>query len=160
MVNGSCFKAAALVEIAMDDQCSEPLHRSRRAKASDLACVSDPTSVQSVTWFYKVNTASAIIMRGPGSRPSLLFKLVVPATAIFAITVLALIAVIFSDPRAPLAQFLDRHGNTLLLAEFVVVIVLSLLAMTVDRIQTLRGRNRGSEQSQTSGETDMNQTDF
>ncbi|MFN9720008.1 MAG: hypothetical protein ACK58L_15020 [Planctomycetota bacterium] len=77
-------------------------------------------------------------MRGPGSKPSLLFKLVVPSTAVFAMTVLALIAVVFSDPRAPVARFLDRHGNALLLAEFVVVIVLSMLAMTVDRIQTIR----------------------
>ncbi len=34
----------------------------------------------------------------------------------FAITVLALIAVVFSDPRAPVAKFLDRHGDSLLLA--------------------------------------------
>ena len=77
-------------------------------------------------------------MRGPGSKPSLLFQLVIPATAVFAVTVLSMIAIVFSDPRAPVAQFLDRHGNRLLAAEFAVVIVLSLLAMTVDRIQTLR----------------------
>jgi hypothetical protein len=86
-------------------------------------------------------------MRGPGSKPSLLFKLVIPATAIFAITILALIAVLFSDPRAPVAKFLDRHGDTLLLAEFVVVIVLSLLAMTVDRIQILRDQKQPGEMS-------------
>ena len=78
------------------------------------------------------------VMRGPGSKPSLLFQLVIPATAVFAVTVLSMIAIVFSDPRAPVAQFLDRHGNRLLAAEFAVVIVLSLLAMTVDRIQTLR----------------------
>ncbi len=77
-------------------------------------------------------------MRGPGSRPSLLFQLIIPATAIFCVTILSLIAVVFSDPRAPIAQFLNRHGNTLLIAEFVVVIVLSLLAMIMDRRQSLR----------------------
>lgn len=77
-------------------------------------------------------------MRGPGSKPSLLFQLVVPATAIFVITVLSLIAVLFSDQQAPLAKLLNRHGNTLLTAELVVILVLSLLAMTVDRIQTLK----------------------
>ena len=61
-------------------------------------------------------------MRGPGSKPSLLFQLVIPATAVFVITILSLIAVVFSDPRAPLAQLLNRHGNTLLVGEFVVVI--------------------------------------
>jgi hypothetical protein len=84
----------------------------------------------------------AAAMRGPGSKPSLLFQLVVPATAVFAVTVLSMIAIVFSDPRAPVAQWLDRHGNRLLAAEFVVVIVLSLLAMTVDRIQTLRQMKR------------------
>lgn len=77
-------------------------------------------------------------MRGPGSRPSLLFQLVVPATALFIITILSLIAVLFSDERAPVAQWLNRHGNTLLLVELIVVIALSLLAMAVDRWQTLR----------------------
>jgi hypothetical protein len=77
-------------------------------------------------------------MRGPGSKPSLLFQLVVPATAVFVVTILSLIAVVFSDPRAPVAQWLNQHGNKLLVGEFVVVIILSILAMTVDRIQTLR----------------------
>ena len=77
-------------------------------------------------------------MRGPGSKPSLLFQLVIPATAVFVITILSLIAVVFSDPRAPLAQWLNQHGNKLLVGEFVVVIFLSILAMAVDRIQTLR----------------------
>ncbi len=77
-------------------------------------------------------------MRGPGSKPSLLFQLVIPATSIFAITVLSMIAILFSDERAPLARWLNKNGNSLLAAEFVVVIVLSVLAMTVDRMQTLR----------------------
>ena len=77
-------------------------------------------------------------MRGPGSKASLLFQLVVPATAIFIMTTLSMIAVLFSDQRAPLAQWLNQHGNTLLAIEFVAVIVLSFLAMAADRIQTLR----------------------
>jgi len=77
-------------------------------------------------------------MRGPGSKPSLLFQLLIPSTAIFIITILSLIAVLFSDQRAPLAIFLNKHGNSLLAAEFVVVMLLSFLAMAVDRIQTLR----------------------
>ena len=77
-------------------------------------------------------------MRGPGSRPSLLFQLVIPATAVFVVTILSLIAIVFSDPRAPVAQWLHVHGNTLLIGEFVVVIILSILAMVMDRIQTLR----------------------
>ena len=77
-------------------------------------------------------------MRGPGSKPSLLFQLVIPATAVFVITILSLIAIVFSDPRAPIAQWLDKNGNRLLIVEFVVVIILSFIAMAVDRIQILK----------------------
>ena len=91
-------------------------------------------------------------MRGPGSKPSLLFQLVVPATAVFVVTILSLIAVVFSDPRAPVAQWLNQHGNKLLVGEFVVVIILSILAMTVDRIQTLRQMKQdGLQQTGNSG---------
>jgi len=77
-------------------------------------------------------------MRGPGTPASLLFKLIIPATAVFIVTIMALIAVVFSDQRAPVARFLNEYGTTLLVAEFVVVTGLSFLAMTVDRIRTLR----------------------
>ena len=147
-------KGAALIEIVIGDQCSRLRQWSSGVKTPDHACVFDKASLQFRGLPHKINTTLAIIMRGPGSKPSLLFKLVVPATAVFAITVLALIAVVFSDPRAPVAKFLDRHGDTLLLAEFVVVIVLSLLAMTVDRIQTLRSTNGDSEKNAINGEKD------
>ena len=77
-------------------------------------------------------------MQRPGSRPGLLFQLVVPATAVFVVTVLSLIAVLFSDPRAPLARLLDRHGNQLLLAELVVVLLLAFVAMAFDRWRSLQ----------------------
>ena len=77
-------------------------------------------------------------MRGPGSKPSLLFQLVIPATGVFVITILSMIAIVFSDPRAPVAQWLDKNGNRLLIVEFVAVIILSFMAMAVDRIQTLK----------------------
>lgn len=92
-------------------------------------------------------------MRGPGSKPSLLFQLVIPATAVFVITILSLIAVVFSDPRAPVAQWLNQHGNKLLMVEFVVVIILSILAMAVDRIQTLRQIKQDSLQQTDKSET-------
>lgn len=87
-------------------------------------------------------------MRGPGAPASLLFRLIVPATAVFVVTVMSLIAVVFSDQRAPVARFLNEHGTKLLIVEFVAVIGLSLLAMTVDRIRTLRElRNSSKEKS-------------
>ncbi|MEZ6059763.1 MAG: hypothetical protein R3C19_05325 [Planctomycetaceae bacterium] len=82
-------------------------------------------------------------MKRPGSPPGLLFRLIVPATAVFVVTILATIACLFGDPRAPVARWFEAHVNKLLLGELVAVVVLSLLAMTVDRIRTLR--NSGKE---------------
>ena len=80
-------------------------------------------------------------MKPPRTRPSLFFKLVIPATVLFIGTILALIACLFGDPDAPVSKWLEANGNTLLLWEFVAVIALSLLAMTIDRIRTLRGNS-------------------
>ena len=77
-------------------------------------------------------------MKRPGSPASLLFRLIVPVCAIFILTILAMIATLFGDPRAPIAQWLERHGNTLLAIEFAATLGLSILAMTIDRIRTLR----------------------
>jgi hypothetical protein len=92
-------------------------------------------------------------MRGPGEKPTVFFRLVVPATSVFVITVLALIAVLFGDERAPLAQALNRYGNTLLVLEFVAIIVLSILAMALDRRQILRDQ-RSQVASQTTNPGD------
>ncbi|RLT20980.1 MAG: hypothetical protein DWI29_02835 [Planctomycetota bacterium] len=86
-------------------------------------------------------------MRGPGAPASLLFKLIVPATAIFIVTIMSLIAVVFSDQRAPLAKFLNEYGAKLLVVEFVAVMGLSFLAMTVDRIRTLRELRNSSKEN-------------
>jgi hypothetical protein len=77
-------------------------------------------------------------MRRPGSPASLLFRLIIPATAAFVITILALVAVVFGDERAPLARVINRYGNLALIIEFLLIIVLTLASMTVDRLTTLR----------------------
>ena len=94
-------------------------------------------------------------MRGPGSKPSLLFQLLIPSTAIFIITILSLIAVLFSDQRAPVAIFLNKHGNSLLAAEFVAVMLLSFLAMAVDRMQTLSNLKKVRQQDSNTAEDSM-----
>jgi len=78
-------------------------------------------------------------MQPPRTKPSLLFRLVIPATVVFILTILSLIAALFGDPKAPVAIWLDAHGNALLIWEFIAVVTLSLLAMTVDRMRTLKG---------------------
>lgn len=78
-------------------------------------------------------------MKRPKTKPGLLFRLVVPATVVFILTILALIASLFGDPKAPVSKWLNANGNQLLIFEFIAVVVLSVLAMTVDRVRTLRG---------------------
>ncbi|MCA9034145.1 MAG: hypothetical protein KDA91_03390 [Planctomycetaceae bacterium] len=92
-------------------------------------------------------------MRGPGSRPGLLFKLIVPATAVFIITILSLIALLFSDQKAPLAQWLDANANRLLAVELIVVIGLALMAMTIDRMQILRAQRQASTETTNEAES-------
>lgn len=82
-------------------------------------------------------------MKRPGSPASLLFRLIVPVCAMFILTVLAMIASVFGDPRAPVARWLDRYGGNILLVEFVATLAICLLAMAVDRIRILR--NTGSD---------------
>lgn len=79
---------------------------------------------------------------GRGSPPNLLFRLVIPAAGLFVVTILAVLASVLSDPRAPAVQLLNEHGGRLLAIEVVCVLVLGVAAMTVDRIQILRDMKR------------------
>ena len=78
-------------------------------------------------------------MKPPRTKPTVFFRLIVPATVVFILTILSLIATLFGNPEAPVAKWLEANGNHLLLGEFVVVILLSLLAMIIDRRRTLQG---------------------
>ncbi|MBL8809040.1 MAG: hypothetical protein JNM43_02585 [Planctomycetaceae bacterium] len=66
---------------------------------------------------------------------------------------MSMIAVVFSDERAPVAQFLNRHGNTLLLVEFIAVIIVTFLAMAYDRWQTLKSQSNVPDHSSNTSET-------
>lgn len=78
-------------------------------------------------------------MKPPQTKPTLFFRLIVPATVVFIMTILALIASLFGNSEAPVSIWLDANGNTLLMGEFVVVLGLAILAMGIDRSRTLRG---------------------
>ena len=95
-------------------------------------------------------------MKRPGSPTSLLFRLVVPACAAFIFTILVMIASIFGDPQAPVSRWFDRHIGTLLTVEFVATMLLALLAMTVDRIRTLRSGENRSQMEQEVPPTSLN----
>jgi hypothetical protein len=76
--------------------------------------------------------------RGPG----LLFHLAAGATAVFIVTVLALVATLFADPEAPVNVWLNAHAGTLLLIEVAAIAVLGVAAMARD--QWLQRRERDS----------------
>ncbi len=64
-----------------------------------------------------------------------------PLTAVFGvafvITIFALVARMFGNPRAPINRFLDEYGMHLILTEVIGILLSGLLAMVVDRLQTL-----------------------
>lgn len=68
------------------------------------------------------------------------FPLTVLFSGMFIVTILALVAGIFGDPQAPLAQFLDRHAGKLLGFEVVAILISGFLALATDRRQTLAQR--------------------
>lgn len=86
-------------------------------------------------------------MSEPSERPNLFFRLTTCVGALFVVTILSLVATVFSDPQAPTARFLNEHGTTLIVWQVGAILVLGLLAMTVDRRQILR-QIRGREQRQ------------
>lgn len=69
----------------------------------------------------------------------MLFRLIVPVTVVFILTILSLIASVFGDPAAPVAKWLDANGNALLFWEFFTIMVIAVAAMTFDRLRTLKG---------------------
>lgn len=70
-----------------------------------------------------------------------LFHLTAVMTMAFVITILAMIAMMFGDPAAPVNLWFDRHGATLMLVEVIGIVVFGFAAMTADRHETLQKQN-------------------
>lgn len=85
-------------------------------------------------------------MRGPGSPASFLFRLIIPLTALFVITILALIATLFGDERAPFPHLVNEYGNLALTLEFVAIVVVTGLAIGQDQ---RRIREAGEQEQST-----------
>jgi hypothetical protein len=81
------------------------------------------------------------------SRPNIFFRFVVIAGFIFVVTILALIAGILGDGRAPVHQWLNRNGMILIVAEVAVIGITGLLALVIDRWRTLREKPRSSSKN-------------
>ena len=78
-------------------------------------------------------------MQRPGHPVSVWFRLTALAAAAFAITILGMLAAVFTDsPDAPAARCLNRHGGTLIAVEAALTLTFGFWAMAFDRRQTLR----------------------
>ncbi len=88
--------------------------------------------------------------RAPSRNP--FFPLAAFSAALFIVTILALVASVFGDPHAPLAQLFDRYAGRLIAIEVGATLLTGFLALAVDRRQTLRRLSRAAEQGQAAGE--------
>src|SRR5690606_7625800 len=97
--------------------------------------------------FESTNPITAILrsecpeMADKSERSNVFFRLVCGAAVVFVITVLAMIATLFGDPQAPVNRFLDEYASRIIGGEVAATVVFGLLAMTVDRVRTLRQIN-------------------
>jgi hypothetical protein len=85
-------------------------------------------------------------MPGPVHSRTLFFPLTVVFCGLFIVTILALVAVLFGEPEAPVTQLLDRFGGWLLGLEVVGILLAGFLALAVDRGQTLAAQSESAGQ--------------
>jgi hypothetical protein len=76
------------------------------------------------------------------------FPLTIVFGGMFVVTILALVACLFGDSRAPVAQLLDRHAGWLLGFEVVATLVTGFVALAVDRRQTSADHEASSGERQ------------
>lgn len=72
----------------------------------------------------------------PAKNP--FFPLVTVTVGLFIITIFVLIATMFGDPNAPVAQLFAKYGGLMLGIEVVAFLIVGPLALLVDRRQALR----------------------
>lgn len=89
------------------------------------------------------NSANSSARRPAARNP--FFPMVLFSAAIFIFTILAMVAVMFGDPRAPVARFFDVHAGRLITAEVIVTLFVGFLALAVDRLQTIRRRQQSAD---------------
>jgi hypothetical protein len=69
----------------------------------------------------------------PPAPMGFFFRAAIVVGAVFVVTILALVAVVFGDPQAPPVRFLNAHGGRLVAAEVVLLLAAVLAAMIQDR---------------------------
>ena len=84
-------------------------------------------------------------------RDRLIFYPVAVIGGLFCLSLFVTIAAIFGDPDAPVNRWINHNSGTILLAETGILMVIGLLAMWFDRVNTLRKQR---ESAATSDEND------
>jgi hypothetical protein len=69
------------------------------------------------------------------------FPLAAFCSAVFIVTILAMLASVFGDERAPLAQLFDQYAGRLIAGEVAAILLTGFLALFVDRRQALRSQH-------------------
>jgi hypothetical protein len=90
-------------------------------------------------------------MPKPGSSRNPFFQLAAFSSVMFIVTILAMVAGVFGDERAPIAQFLDRYIGRVLAAEVAAILLTGFLALFIDRRQTLRCQVGAGNEKETDG---------
>lgn len=80
-------------------------------------------------------------------RDRFVFYPVAIVGALFCLTVFMSIAAAFGDQQGPMAKWMNQHGTGLLLWETALLVVVGFIAMTIDRLRTLK-RLREDQQRQ------------
>lgn len=78
-------------------------------------------------------------------RDRMTFYPVVLMSTIFCVSIFIVIAATFGDPLNPVNKWINRNANAFLLGETVLLMVSVLVAMTLDRMRTLRRLARRQE---------------
>lgn len=67
-----------------------------------------------------------------------LFFLTAAATTLFVVTILAMVAMLISDPNTPVNLWFNRNGAVVMTVEVVSIGLLGMAAIICDRNETLR----------------------
>lgn len=84
-------------------------------------------------------------------RDSLVFYPVAVVGGVFCLSIFICIAATFGDPDVPVNRWVNRHFSAILLGEAMLLIVVSIGAMTADRLRHLRHRDAEASASQADG---------
>ena len=81
---------------------------------------------------------------------NLFFRLAVFAATVFVVTILAFVAAIFGDPQSPAIRTINNYGGQIIFWEGVLLLVVTVLAMGMDRWQSrTQQRHRSKELPET-----------